>query len=85
MPDETTIKMIDAADQRNAVQFRELLDSAMNERIASQLRDKKMEISNKMFEQDSKKVQMDIISKKKKEASLDHNDIAMKGTSPAKA
>lgn len=85
MPDETTVKMVDAADQKNAVQFRELLDSAMNERIASHLRDKKMEISNKMFEQESKEVQFDIISKKKKEASIDRNDINMKGTSPAKA
>lgn len=85
MPDESTMKMIDAALERNAVSFKSSLEDTMNERIATELRDKKMELASKMFEEDSKEAQMSIVSKKKKEAAMDQNDIAMKGTSPAKA
>ena len=77
--------MINAASEKNAVDFKSSLEDSMNERIATQLRDRKMEIANKMFEEDSKEAQMAIVSKKKKEAAMDQNDIAMKGTSPAKA
>jgi len=80
MPDELTAKMIDASVEKNAVQFKELMDASMNERIASQLRDTKMEISNKIFE-NSKEFQMKLNSKKKKEAAMDKNDLAMKGSS----
>jgi hypothetical protein len=85
MPDELVGKMINAASEKNAVDFKSSLEDSMNERIATQLRDRKMEIANKMFEEDSKEAQMVIVSKKKKEAAMDQNDIAMKGTSPAKA
>ena len=85
MPDELVGKMINAASEKNAVDFKSSLEDSMNERIATQLRDRKMEIANKMFEEDSKEAQMAIVSKKKKEAAMDKNDIAMKGTSPAKA
>jgi hypothetical protein len=85
MPDELVGKMINAASEKNAVDFKSSLEDSMNERIATQLRDRKMEIANKMFEEDSKEAQMAIVSKKKKEAAMDQNDIAMKGTSPAKA
>ena len=85
MPDELVGKMINAASEKNAVDFKSSLEDSMNERIATQLRDRKMEIANKMFEEDSKEAQMAIVSKKKKEAAIDQNDIAMKGTSPAKA
>ena len=85
MPDELVGKMINAASEKNAVDFKSSLEDSMNERIATQLRDRKMEIANKMFEEDSKEAQIAIVSKKKKEAAMDQNDIAMKGTSPAKA
>lgn len=85
MPDELVGKMVNAALEKNAVDFKSSLEDSMNERIATQLRDKKMDIANKMFEEDSKEAQMAIVSKKKKEAAMDQNDIAMKGTSPAKA
>ena len=85
MPDELVGKMINAASEKNAVDFKSSLEDSINERIATQLRDRKMEIANKMFEEDSKEAQMAIVSKKKKEAAMDQNDIAMKGTSPAKA
>ena len=85
MPDELVGKMINAASEKNAVDSKSSLEDSMNERIATQLRDRKMEIANKMFEEDSKEAQMAIVSKKKKEAAMDQNDIAMKGTSPAKA
>ena len=84
MPDELVGKMINAASEKNAVDFKSSLEDSMNERIATQLRDRKMEIANKMFEEDSKEAQMAIVSKKKKEAAMDQNDIAMKGTPPAK-
>ena len=85
MPDELVGKMINAASEKNAVDFKSSLEDSMNERIATQLRDRKMEIANKMFEEDSKEAQMAIVSKKKKEGAMDQKDIAMKGTSPAKA
>ncbi len=85
MPDESTMRMVDAALERNAVAFKSSLEDSMNERIATELRDKKMELASKMFEENSKEAQMSIVSKKKKEAAMDQNDIAMKGTSPAKA
>lgn len=85
MPDELVRNMVDAASEKNAVNFKDFLDSSMSERIASALKDKKMEISNSMFKEDSKETQIGILNKKKKESALDQNDIAMKGTSQGKA
>lgn len=87
MPDETVSKMINAAIEKNAVDFKTSLDTSMSERIAAELRDKKLEISNDMFKEDyeySKDAQMGTVNKKKKEAALDQNVIAKKGSSPAK-
>lgn len=87
MPDETTMNMVNAAAEKNAVDFKSALEASMNERIASELRDKKLEITNSMFKEEfeySKKTQVGIVNKKKKEASLDSNDLAKKGSSPAK-
>jgi hypothetical protein len=43
MPDELVGKMINAASEKNAVDFKSSLEDSMNERIATQLRDRKME------------------------------------------
>lgn len=87
MPSELASKMIDAAMEKNAVEFKNNLDASMSERIASQLSDKKLEISNDMFKEEheySKDAQMGIVNRKKKEAALDQNEITKKGSSPAK-
>lgn len=85
MPSESSINMVNAAAEKNAVDFKQHLEASMNERIASELRDKKTEIANSMFkEANSKDSQLVNVMRKKKEAADDQNDIAMKGTSPAK-
>lgn len=77
--------MVNAALEKNAVDFKSHLEASMNERIASELRDKKTEMSNSMFkEESSKDMQFGNINKKKKQGAEDQNDLAMKGTSPAK-
>lgn len=85
MPDDSARKMVDAAIEKNAVEFKSSMEDSMNERIATQLRDRKMEIANNMFsEEDAKDMQLKIVDRKKKEAAMDQNDIAKKGSSPAK-
>jgi hypothetical protein len=85
MPDESTMKMIDAALERNAVSFKSSLEDSMNEKIATELRDKKMEMASKMFgEENSLEMQVKNVDRKKKEAAMDQNDIAKKGSSPVK-
>lgn len=85
MPDDSARKMVDAAIEKNAVDFKSSMEDSMNERIATQLRDRKMEIANNMFsEEDAKDAQLKIVDRKKKEAAIDQNDIAKKGSSPAK-
>lgn len=85
MPDDSARKMVDAAIEKNAVEFKSSMEDSMNERIATQLRDRKMEIANNMFnEEDAKDMQMKNIDRKKKEAAMDQNVIAKKGSSPVK-
>jgi predicted metal-dependent peptidase len=85
MPDDSARKMVDAAIEKNAVEFKSSMEDSMNERIATQLRDRKMEIANNMFsEEDAKDMQVKIVDKKKKEAAMDQNVIAKKGSSPVK-
>ena len=85
MPDDSARKMVDAAIEKNAVEFKSSMEDSMNERIATQLRDRKMEIANNMFsEEDAKDIQVKIVDKKKKEAAMDQNVIAKKGSSPVK-
>ena len=85
MPDDSARKMVGAAIEKNAVDFKSSMEDSMNERIATQLRDRKMEIANNMFsEEDAKDMQLKIVDRKKKEAAMDQNDIAKKGSSPAK-
>ena len=85
MPDDSARKMVDAAVEKNAVDFKSSMEDSMNERIATQLRDRKMEIANNMFsEEDAKDMQVKIVDKKKKEAAMDQNVIAKKGSSPVK-
>lgn len=85
MPDDSARKMVDAAIEKNAVDFKSSMEDSMNERIATQLRDRKMEIANNMFsEEDAKDAQLKIVDRKKKEAAIDQNDIAKKGSSPVK-
>jgi len=80
MPDELVRNMVDATIEKNAINFKDSLDSSMSERIAAALKDKKIEISNSMFKEDSKDTQIGILNKKKKEAALDQNVITMKGS-----
>ena len=85
MPDDSVRKIVDAAIEKNAVEFKSSMEDSMNERIATQLRDRKMEIANDMFnEEDAKDMQMKNIDRKKKEAAMDQNVIAKKGSSPVK-
>ena len=85
MPDDSARKMVDAAIEKNAVEFKSSMEDSMNERIATQLRDRKMEIANNMFsEEDAKDMQLKNVGRKKKESAMDQNDIAKKGSSPAK-
>jgi len=87
MPDELNKKMVDAVVEKNPVEFKSSFDASVNERIASELRDRKMEISNSIFKEDheyGKDTQIGILNRKKKEAAIDQNDIAKKGSSPAK-
>jgi len=85
MPSDSSTNMVNAAAEKNAVDFKSHLEASMNERIASELRDKKAEISSSMFKEDaSKDTQVGNINKKKKQGAEDQNDLAMKGTSPAK-
>lgn len=81
MPSDFARKMVDASFVKNAVEFKSTFESSVNEKIASELRDKKLEMSNSMFKEDSSKdMQIANFSKKKKESAEDQNDIAMKGT-----
>lgn len=81
MPSDFARKMVDASFVKNAVEFKSNFESSVNEKIASELRDKKLEMSNSMFKEDSSKdMQIANFSKKKKESAEDQNDIAMKGT-----
>ena len=67
MPDDSARKMVDAAVEKNAVDFKSSMEDSMNERIATQLRDRKMEIANKMFnEEDAKDMQLKNVGRKKK-------------------
>ena len=85
MPSDSSINMVNAALDKNAVDFKSHLEASMNERIASELRDKKTEIASSMFkEANSKDSQQVNLMRKKKESAEDQNDIAMKGSSPAK-
>lgn len=86
MPSDSSINMVNAAAEKNAVDFKSHLEASMNERIASELRDKKAEISSSMFKEDtSKDMQVGNVNKKKKEAAEDQNDMALRGSTPAKA
>lgn len=85
MPDDSVRKMVNATIGKNAVEFKSSMEASMNERIATQLRDKKIEIAKNMFgEEDAKDMQMKNVERKKKEAAMDQNDIAKKGSSPVK-
>lgn len=85
MPDDSVRKIVDAAIEKNAVEFKSSMEDSMNERIATQLRDRKMEIANDMFkEENAKDMQSKIVHNKKKEAAMDQNVIAKKGSSPVK-
>ena len=80
MPSDFARKMVDASFVKNAVEFKSSFESSVNEKIAAELRDKKLAMSNSMFKEDSSKdMQMANVNKKKKESTEDQNDIAMKG------
>lgn len=79
---------MDAVQEKDGVEFKQAIDSAMSEKIASALRDRKTEISNALFSEESpnfkREAQVDILNKKRKEAAADQNVNAMKGTAPVK-
>jgi len=81
MPENHTENMINSVLNKNAVDFKNHLDTAMSEKIAAELRDKKTELANSMFkENNSKEMQSTIVGKKKREKAEDENDLAMKGS-----